>query len=314
MRLAYWPAFLIIDNNMHIFNTAVVKMIPVIPKGIVRRFANPYIAGDRLSDAVEKTRALNSIGIMGTMDVLGEHNTRKEQAIESTNECIGVLDAINEQKLDSNLSLKLTQLGLQMDFDFCKQNLFRILDTARKYNIFVRIDMEDSSCTDDTLKLYELSRDYYPNCGVVIQSYLKRSYSDVERLVSKKANFRLCKGIYVESEEIAYKKKNEINENFLKILRLMFESKAYVGIATHDDALVESSYKIIGEFKLKKEEYEFQMLLGVREKLRDSIHNKAYRMRIYIPFGEHWYNYCIRRFKENPKMAAYVLKSILTGN
>jgi proline dehydrogenase len=299
---------------MNVFNSAVVKMIPVIPRGIVRKFANPYIAGDKINDAVSKAKELNKMGIMGTMDVLGEHNTLKEQAIESTNECIGVLDAINNYKLDSNLSVKLTQLGLQMDFDFCRQNLFRILDTARKYNIFVRIDMEDSSCTDDTLKLYDLSRDYYPNCGIVIQAYLRRSYSDVEKLVKKKANFRLCKGIYVEPEEIAFKKKNEINQNFLKILRLMFESKAYVGIATHDDAVVDDAYKILDEFKLKKEEYEFQMLLGIKEKLRDEIHSRGHRMRIYIPFGEHWYSYCIRRFKENPKMATYVLKSILTGN
>ena len=170
---------------MNIFNTAVVKMIPIIPRPIVRRFANPYIAGVKLSDAVNKAKMLNSKGIMGTMDVLGEHNTLKEQAIESTNECIEVLDAINEHKLDSNLSLKLTQLGLQMDFEFCKQNLFRILDAARKYNIFVRIDMEDSPCTDDTLKLYEMSREYYPNCGVVIQAYMRRSYADVERLAEE---------------------------------------------------------------------------------------------------------------------------------
>ncbi len=299
---------------MNIFNTAVVKMIPIIPRGIVKKFANPYIAGDKLSDAVGKAKDLNAKGIMGTMDVLGEHNTLKEQAIESTNECIEVLDAINKNKLDSNLSLKLTQLGLQMDFNFCKENLFRILDAARKYNTFVRIDMEDSTCTDDTLKLYELSREYYPNCGVVIQAYMRRSYADVERLTKQRSNFRLCKGIYVEPEEIAFKKKEEINQNFLKILRLMFEKKAYVGIATHDDALVEGAYKVLDEFKLKKEEYEFQMLLGVRDKLRDSIHEKGHRLRVYIPFGEHWYNYCIRRFKENPKMATYVLKSILTGN
>ncbi len=247
---------------MNIFNTAVVKMIPIVPKGIVRKFANPYIAGDKLSEAVQKAKDLNSNGIMGTMDVLGEHNTLKEQAIESTNECIQVLDAINQYKLDSNLSLKLTQLGLQMDIDFCKENLFRILDAARKYNIFVRIDMEDSACTEDTLKLYEMSREYYPNCGVVIQAYMRRSYADVERLTKQKANFRLCKGIYVEPEEIAYKKKEEINQNFLKILRLMLDNKAYVGIATHDDAVVNGAYKILDEFKLKKEEYEFQMLLG----------------------------------------------------
>jgi proline dehydrogenase len=303
-----------IDKNMKLINSAIVKTIPLVPRVIVRKFANKYIAGDKLSEAVQTTKDLNAMGFMGTMDVLGEHITTKEEAIQSKKECIEVLEAINKHKLDSNLSVKLTQFGLQIDLDFCFENLKDILDTARKYNIFVRIDMEDSACTDDTIGIFERARDYYPNCGIVLQAYMRRTQNDAEKMLAKtKTNFRLCKGIYVEPEEIAYKAKQEVNDNFLKVLRRMFELKAYVGIATHDDQLIDGAYALIKEFGLKKDEYEFQMLLGVRDKLRDKILANGHRMRIYIPFGEHWYAYCIRRFKENPQMASYVMKALFTN-
>ncbi len=303
-----------IDKKMKLINSAIVKTIPLVPRGIVRKFANKYIAGDKLSDAIQTAKELNEKGFMGTMDVLGEHITTREEAVQSKKECIEVLEAINKHKLDSNLSVKLTQFGLQMNLDFCFDNLKDILDTARKYNIFVRIDMEDSACTDDTITIFERARDYYPNCGIVLQAYMRRTMKDAETMIAKlKTNFRLCKGIYVEPEEIAYKGKQEVNDNFLKVLRRMFELKAYVGIATHDDMLVEGAYALIKEFGLKREEYEFQMLLGVRDKLRDKILAEGHRLRVYIPFGEHWYAYCIRRFKENPQMASYVMKALFTN-
>jgi proline dehydrogenase len=299
---------------MKILNNAIVKTIPIIPRGIVRKFANKYIAGDKLSDAVDSTKELNAKGFMGTMDVLGEHIKNKDEALQSKKECIEVLDAINKNKLDSNLSIKLTQLGLHLDKDFCWSNIKDILDSAKKYNIFVRIDMEDSTCTTDTISMFEKARDYYPNCGIVLQAYMKRTFDDADKMMKKlKTNFRLCKGIYVEPEEIAFKEKEEINQNYLKVLRFMLEKEAYVGIATHDDKLIEGAYKIINEMGLKREKYEFQMLLGVREKLRDKILADGHRMRIYIPFGEHWYAYCIRRFKENPEMASYVMKALFTN-
>ncbi|RPI18599.1 MAG: proline dehydrogenase [Ignavibacteriae bacterium] len=299
---------------MKIINNVIVKAIPIVPRGIVRKFANKYIAGDKLSDAVKTAKELNAKGFMGTMDVLGEHIKNKGEAMQSRKECIDVLDAINKYKLDSNLSLKLTQLGLQLDFDFCFDNLKHILDAARKYNIFVRIDMEDSSCTTDTIRIFEKARDYYPNCGIVLQAYMRRTKDDAEKMMSKmKTSFRLCKGIYVEPEEIAFQCKEEVNQNYLKVLRFMFEKGAYVGIATHDDKLVDGAYRIIKEMGLKREEYEFQMLLGVRERLRDKILADGHRMRIYIPFGEHWYAYCVRRFKENPEMASYVMKALFTN-
>ncbi len=299
---------------MNVINQSIVKTLPLVPRGIVRKFANKYIAGEKLSDAVDKAKRLNDKGIMGTMDVLGENVTEKEEATKSKNECIEVIEAIEKNKLDSNLSVKLTQLGLQIDMDFCLNNVKEIFDAARAHKQFVRIDMEDSAVTDKTIKVFEEARKYYPNCGIVLQAYLKRTYSDAEHLIESRTNFRLCKGIYVEPAEIAYKEKQAINDNYLKVLKLMLEKNVYVGIATHDDALIDGAYNIIDELKKKKDEYEFQMLLGVRENLRDRILKDGHRMRVYIPFGVHWYNYCIRRFKENPHMAGYVVKALFTKN
>jgi proline dehydrogenase len=299
---------------MSIINSAIVKLITLVPKKIVRVFANKYIAGDKLINAIETAKRLNDKGIMGTMDVLGEDTSNKEEAVQARRECIEVLEAIDKNNLDSNLSLKLTQLGLKLDFEFCLENLLEIFKVAKECKQFVRIDMEDSTCTDDTLRIYERAKQFYPRCGVVIQSYMRRSYNDVEKLVKNGTNIRLCKGIYVEPEEIAYKKKDEVNNNFLKLLRLMLSNGSYTGIATHDEKLVYGAYEILDELKKKKDEYEFQMLLGIRENLRDEILKAGHRLRVYIPFGEHWYRYCMRRFKENPKMASYVVKSILTRN
>jgi len=298
---------------MGILNKLVVGTLPLVPKRIVRIFANSYIAGDTVKHAVETSQKLNKKGIMGTIDVLGEDVFSKEDATRSMHECFEVQDAIVKNKLNSNQSIKLTSLGLKIDKEFCLSNVKEIFAKAKENNIFVRIDMEDSSVTDDTIWVFEEARKTYSNCGIVLQAYLKRTYDDAARLIESGTNFRLCKGIYVEPEEIAYKGKQEVRDNFLKILKLMLEKDSYVGIATHDDYLVDGAYKLISELKKPKDRYEFQMLLGVREGLRDKIVKDGHRMRIYIPFGTHWYQYSIRRFKENPQMAGYVVKSILTG-
>jgi proline dehydrogenase len=298
---------------LNIFNSAIVKLLPLVPKPIVRRFANRYIAGEKLTDAVELSKKLNERRMMTTLDVLGEHVTNREEADKAKHDCIEVISAINKYKLDSNLSLKLTQLGLKLDFDFCYANLKEILETAKKLDQFVRLDMEDSSCTDDTFRMFEKARAFYPKTGIVVQAYLRRTYDDVLRLSESHKNFRLCKGIYVEPEEIAYKDKEQVRHNYLKVLHLMFEKNCYTGIATHDDKLIAGAYKLIDEFGKKKDEYEFQMLLGVRENLRDKILNDGHRLRIYIPYGDNWYQYSLRRFKENPQIAGYVLKSIFSS-
>jgi proline dehydrogenase len=299
---------------MNILNNSIVKILPLVPRGIVRKFANKYIAGDVLSDAVEKAKKLNDMGIMGTMDVLGENTTNELEAGQASRECIDVLEAIDKNKLDSNLSIKLTQFGLNLDMDLCFENVSKVLDAAKSFKQFVRIDMEDSSVTSKTIEMFERARAYYPACGIAIQAYMRRTYIDAERLIKSHTNFRLCKGIYVEPEKVAFKKKEEVNDNYLKTLRLMLSNGSYVGIATHDDQLINGAYQMLDEMKKKKDEYEFQMLLGVRENLRDKILKDGHRIRVYIPFGKHWYNYSIRRFKENPQMAGYIFKSLFSNN
>lgn len=299
---------------MNALNKVLVPVIQIMPKGIVRVFANKYIAGDKLSDAVKTVKALNAKKLVATVDVLGEAIKDKDEAVKSKNENIEVLEAISKNKLDCNLSIKLTMLGLQIDYDLCLSLVNEILEKAKSLNTFVRIDMEDSSVTDDTIKIFETVRKKFDNVGIVIQAYLKRSENDIMKLTESKTNFRICKGIYVEPEEIAYKDADDIRRNFLKILRLALERKAYCGIATHDEYLISESVKMVKELGLKNSDYEFQMLLGVRENLRDGAVEKGHRMRVYVPFGERWYQYSIRRFKENPNVAGQVLKSIFMAN
>ncbi len=298
---------------MSILNKIIVGTLPLVPKAIVRKFANRYIAGDKLEDAISTTKKLNDKGFMATIDVLGEDIFNKEDAEKAKHECLAVLEAIDKHKLTANESIKLTSVGLKLDYDFCALNLNEIAKLADSFGQFFRIDMEDSSVTTETINLYKDVHKKYPKSGIVIQAYLKRSMDDVAVLIKENANFRLCKGIYIEPEEIAFKDKQEIRDNYMRILRLMMESGSYVGIATHDDWLIDEAYKLIDELKLGREKYEFQMLLGVRENLRDKILKDGHRIRIYIPFGTHWYQYSIRRFKENPQMAGYVMKSIFTG-
>jgi proline dehydrogenase len=295
---------------MNLINKAVVGVLPLFPKKMVRFFASRYIAGDKLSEGINKVKELNAKNIIATMDVLGESIKDKAEAIQSKNESIEVLEEIIKTGVNSNLSIKLTMLGLNIDFDLCLGLVTEILGCAKEKNNFVRIDMEDSPVTEATIKIYEEVRKKFDNVGLVLQAYMRRSKKDIIRLTEEKANFRLCKGIYIEPESVAYKGKQEIRDNYLKLLRLIFERNAYVGIATHDDYLIDGAKKIISELELSKDKYEFQMLLGVRENLRDKIVAGGEKMRVYVPFGERWYQYSIRRFKENPNVAGQVLKSI----
>lgn len=291
-------------------NNLIVTVVQLLPKSIVRLFSNRYIAGDTIQDAVRVTSDLNKKGICSTIDVLGESITTREEAIYAKNECLNVLEAIKKFNLNSNLSIKPTQLGLQLDYEFCVQQVTELVEKAKSFNNFVRIDMEDSSCTDATFSLYKKLRENYDNVGVVVQSYMRRTFSDVNLLLSFKTNFRLCKGIYVEPIEIAFKKKQEIRNSFLDSLRFMLKNELYVGIATHDEYLVDEAYKMIKDMNIPKDKFEFQMLLGVREDLRDQINNDGYKIRIYVPFGKDWYKYSIRRLKENPALAGQIVKNL----
>ena len=297
---------------MSLLNTLIVKITQMLPKSMVRIFAGKYIAGEELQDAVDLVKTLNSKGIYATIDVLGEAIKNKEEAIESKKKCLEVLEAIEANKLMANLSIKPTQMGLAIDEEFAYEQIFEIVQKAKSYNNFVRIDMEDSPYTDATIRVYKKLHEKIGHVGMVLQAYLKRTLSDVESLNKLGTNYRLCKGIYVESESIAYKDKQVIRDNFLKALKLMLKNGNYVGIATHDDYLIENSYKMTKEMNIPKDKFEFQMLLGVKEDLRYKINSDGYKVRIYVPFGKDWYAYSIRRLKENPQIAMYVFKNIFS--
>ena len=297
---------------MEAINHLIVKMVQLMPRSVVGFFSKKYIAGITLQEAVDFVKKINSKGIYSTMDVLGESVKSKEEAMHCKNAAIEVLEAIEKNKLMANLSIKPTQMGLAIDEQFAYDQILEIVKKAAEYKNFVRIDMEDSPFTDKTLNLYKKIYENFKNVGVVIQAYMRRSLNDVVTLDKIGTNYRLCKGIYVEPASIAYKDKQEVRDNYLKILDQMFKDGNYVGIATHDKYLIDGAYKKIKEQNIPKEKFEFQMLLGVREDLRDKINADGYKIRIYVPFGKDWYAYSIRRLKENPSMAGHIVKSFLT--
>jgi proline dehydrogenase len=289
--------------------------MPFIPKSIIYLFAKKYIAGPELKDAVAVTQELMKINGSSTIDVLGEFVTEKGRATLEKKMSIEVLNAVQDNALDTYLSVKPTSLGLGLDFDFGLSNIREIISIAKSKGIFVRLDMENSPYTTTTLDLYKKLRDEgFDNVGFVIQAYMKRSMDDVTALLPYKPSIRLCKGIYNESESIAYKGYEEIRTNFKKLLDLMLDNGLYVGIATHDEALIQYGLKKVAEKKLKYDEYEFQMLLGVRENRRDELLKQGHKVRIYVPFGHDWYGYSSRRLKENPQMVGHIVKSIFGLN
>lgn len=297
---------------MSIINNLIVQFVQILPKPIVGFFSKKYIAGETLQSGIDLVKKLNAKGIYATMDVLGESISNKEEAIDAKNKALEVLDAIEKNKLMANLSIKPTQMGLGIDEQFAYQQVLELVKRAAEYKNFVRIDMEDSPFTDKTINLYKKIYEQNKNVGIVIQSYMKRSYDDVVVLNKIGTNFRLCKGIYVEPESIAYKDKQTVRENYLKLLDAMFKDGNYVGIATHDKPLIDAAYKRIKDKNIPKDKFEFQMLLGVREDLRDKINSDGYKIRIYVPFGNDWYAYSVRRLKENPSIAGHIVKSFLT--
>ena len=297
---------------MNVVNNLIVNFTKILPKSVVYIFAKKYVAGNTLEKAVEVVKDLNSKGIAATMDVLGESIKTRQEAVDAKDECLQVLEAIEENNLDSGLSIKPTQMGLEIDEDFGYDTISEIVKKAKDLNNFVRIDMEDSSVTQATIDMFKRLQTEYGNVGIVLQAYLRRTVADVKDLNKNGTNYRICKGIYVEPEEIAYKGRKEVQDNFLKSLELMLDNGNYVGIATHDDYLLEESYKMIQEKNIPKDKFEFQMLYGVKENLRDKINADGYKMRIYVPFGEHWYAYSMRRLQENPQLAWYITKSIFS--
>lgn len=299
---------------MSVFNRLVVATLPLIPKRIIQTVARRYIAGPHLVDAVATTTALMKVGATSTIDVLGEFVENRDRAVSETAMAASVLDAIADNNLASYLSVKLTSLGLDIDHDFAYANVRSLVDRARLRGLFVRMDMENTPYTDVTLDFYRrLRRDGYDNVGVVIQAYLRRSEADIRSLLEYAPSVRLCKGIYVEDASVAFKDADEIRANYRKLLRILVDGGARPHIATHDEQLIKDAENLIASQKLNPTAYEFQMLLGVREDRRDMLLKAGHAVRIYVPFGEDWYGYSTRRLKENPQVAGYVAKAVLTG-
>ncbi|HKF45457.1 MAG TPA: proline dehydrogenase family protein [Thermoanaerobaculia bacterium] len=296
---------------MNALNTLIVRTLPLVPLPVVRMVASRYVAGETLQDAVRAVRGLNAEGCMATLDVLGEDVTDFSETDQTVSEYLEALEGVLENGLDSNLSVKLTAFGLKLDPARCRRQFRRVLDAAQGRGVFVRIDMEDSSVTEETIRIYEESRRLTPGTGLVLQAYLRRSRADVSRLASLKPNVRVCKGIYVESPEIAFKGREEIQDNFMAVVEDLFAAGCYVGIATHDEVLVARSLATIRRLGLPREAYEFQMLLGVAVGLRRRLVAEGHRLRVYVPFGKSWHAYSLRRLKENPSIAGQIMKGFL---
>jgi proline dehydrogenase len=295
---------------MTLVDRVIAGTLPLVPKPIVRRVANRYIAGETTDEALQVVAGLNARGFSATLDILGEHIHSLDQARRAIDGYLNLLEEIARRKVNSTISIKLTQLGLKLDAGACLEMARQLVRRASELNNFVRIDMEDSSCTTDTLRIYRQLRSDFSNVGVVVQAYLRRTMNDVSSLEDLKPNYRLCKGVYVEPRAISYRDMRVINRNYATLLEKLLRNGSYVGIATHDELMVWEAMRIIRELKLPDSAYEFQMLLGVEEELRDIIRAGGHNVRIYIPFGRDWYAYSVRRLRENPRLAGYVFKAI----
>ena len=297
---------------MALLDRAIVRVLPAVPRSVVRRISNSYIAGTTIEDAIRVVRELNEQGQMATIDVLGEEVSGRREAAEIVRAYHDVFEAIERERLDSNVSVKLTALGLNLALELCRANLLRVVRHAAESGNFVRIDMEDSTTTTETLELYrELRAEGLDNVGIVLQSCLRRSLRDIHALAPLRPNVRLVKGIYIEPPLIAYRDYEEVRQNFVRCLHELLEIGSYAAIATHDQFLIDEGMRLVAERGLARERYEFQMLLGVRGFAADRLVQDGHRVRIYVPFGEHWYQYSIRRLQENPKIAGYVASDTL---
>ncbi len=296
---------------MALLDRAIVKLLPAVPKPVVQRISSRYIAGSELRDATRVVRELNARRKMATVDVLGEEVLDAEAARRFVDAYGDVLAEIERTGLDSNVSVKPTALGLKLDLDLCRENLLAVVDNAAARGNFVRIDMEDSSTTDDTLRLYrELREAGHDNVGVVLQSYMRRTVADIRALADLEPNVRLCKGIYVEPPELAFTDFDAVRANFATALDELLAAHAYVGIATHDEWLIQRGLERVAG--LARGAYEFQMLLGVRDQRADELVAEGHRLRVYVPFGREWYGYSLRRLQENPKVAGYIAGDTLS--
>ncbi len=293
---------------MALLDRAIVKLLPAVPRPVVQRLSSRYIAGSSLDDAARVVRRLNAKGKLATVDVLGEEITSADEARAIAGQYLDALARFDADELDANVSVKLTALGLELGTALCRENLEAVVVDAAARGRFVRIDMEDSSTTDRTLALYrELRAEGHEHVGVVLQAYLRRTIADIPGL----ENVRLCKGIYIEPPDIAYREFEAVRQNFVLCLEALVAQGSYVAIATHDEYLIAESLRIVREAGLERDRYEFQMLLGVRPDRADELVADGHKVRVYVPYGTHWYEYSVRRLQENPKLAGYVAGDVV---
>ena len=298
------------------FNKFIASILPWFPKKFIWIFSKPYISGETIEDAIRVSKDLNRKNIKVTLDVLGEFIKSLDEAELNKKEYLNLIDISYKNGIDGNFSLKPTSFGLLIDKNICFNHIREIGARAALYNGFIRIDMEDSPCTDDEIELFRKLKAEFPgNVGLVVQAYLKRTLKDLEKMMDLNSSniplsYRLCKGIYIEPEAIAYTRYEEINQHYLEDLEFLFRNKVHVGIATHDKHLVDGAYKLIEKYKVPANMYEFQMLYGVTPRLREAIVKNGHTMRVYVPFGKQWFGYSTRRLKENPKMASHIIKAI----
>ncbi len=297
---------------------AIVRTMPIMPKRLVQRLSAPYIAGETLDEAIAIVEGLADRGMGSTIDVLGEAISRREEAEATRDAYLAAIERLGASErpdaLVRNVSVKLTALGLGIDDRLVHDNVDAIAAAMQQAGGFVRIDMEDTPWTDATLELYRSLRDAgRDNLGIVVQAYLKRSRADVEALAAEGARVRVVKGIYVEPENLAWRDMATINRSYLELCRILAEAGCHAAYATHDDRLISGCLDLVEQLDVPREQYEFQMLLGVREERRDDLVDQGHPMRVYVPYGAQWYEYSVRRLRENPRVAGQVAEATLRG-
>ena len=299
---------------MKLINNLIIQILPFLPKFLVKIVASPYIAGITDEEMLQNVEKLNQKGFKVAIDILGEHVQTENEAKEVTNRYVAIYDEISKRNLLANLSIKLTHIGQDLGLDIVEKNLSKLVEAAKKNNNFLRLDMENAPYTSETIKLYKEMFNHYDQIGIVIQAYLHRSIDDIKALSNDKFNVRICKGIYVEDSSLVLNDYNDIRENYISLVKESLNNGSYVGIATHDEFLIDSLYSWILEKNISKDRYEFQVLHGVpMQKKLKKLMDDGNTVRVYLPYGDNWYDYSVRRLKENPKMAGYIIKNLFSS-
>ena len=299
---------------MKLINNLIIQILPFLPKFLVKIVASPYIAGITDEEMLQNVEKLNQKGFKVAIDILGEHVQTENEAKEVTNRYVAIYDEISKRNLLANLSIKLTHIGQDLGLDIVEKNLSKLVEAAKKNNNFLRLDMENAPYTSETIKLYKEMFNHYNQIGIVIQAYLHRSIDDIKALSNDKFNVRICKGIYVEDPSLVLNDYNDIRDNYISLVKESLNNGSYVGIATHDEFLIDSLYSWILENNISKDRYEFQVLHGVpMQKKLKKLMDDGNTVRVYLPYGDNWYDYSVRRLKENPKMAGYIIKNLFSS-